>query len=1067
MDQLLTHWLRIRHDERRRTALLFLFLFFSTSYIVVGRAARDALLLSRMGVAHLPVVYVAVAAASSVVVLLYNRLLRRWSPSVILRAVLVVAVVALLGLRLLIEMDWRGSYHTLYVFHEVAGSMLSVLFWTFANESFTTREAKRLFGVIGSGGVMAGTVFGFGGAYLAPRLGTANLLLVCAVLLIACLVVLAVIRSVPRTLHEADALEEAEPELRRYLPYARTIAALAVVTAVAASIVDFEFKAVSQQYFGEDALASFFGILYGCCGLLSFFFHLLFTGRLLTRTGILPALLTLPIALSLGAVGLVTGPLLVLVVYEKAVDATLRYSLNETCVQLLYFPLPVRLRRRLKAVVEGGVKPLAIGLTGVAFMYLGPGREALIHLAWVLLVMLLVWIAIAPVIKRHYVSALLAGLTRRGMLDSGVSVVLSDMASTQALIEALRSKDPPIVLEALELLPAHRGTDWTPHVTALLERPDPRIRAAVLAYCRHEQIPLEERVLDDLLLDEDDEVRAAAVDFVRRPESLGVHLADPSPAVRAKVIVALVRNSVALTSETALEELDAMAHDDDPESRLRAAWAMGELATNEVGLRRLLHDPSLDVQREALEAAGKAQFIDMVPLLIDRLKDPTTGDEAAVALGRYGDTALGRLLDLFPLQRHGDVFRHNYFVALKKIGTKRVVESLLHRLPEHRAMRNEVLQAAFQILRTRKEGPLRLDQVRTPFLVEVRDCYQWWAIAEALAEGSAAWELLRGVVVEEAHQARERAFLLLGLVYPIRPMLALIDTLARPPEGKRANAIELVDELIDQTLRRMLMPLLDDLDTGERVARGKELFPLVVQSGVDWCRYFLRAEDRWLTLCCLNTAGRLGDARLLGDVRSLLESPDALVREEAVCALAHLLDDTQWASVAREAAGDPAPAVRRLVEARCGGGTPMISSVDKVLFLKKVALFSQLPSRELLNLASIAQEVSYPESSVLLREGDEGDSLYLILSGEVAVQTGGRTIAVLGPRECVGEMAILDREPRSATVVALDHVTALRIERDSFYEVLAQKREIALGIIRILVRRLRGANIRPEEPESA
>ncbi len=1061
MDQLLTHWLRIRDDERRRTALLFLLLFFSTSYIIVGRAARDALLLSRMGVAQLPVVYVAVAVASSIVVILYNRLLRHWNPATVLRGELVLAIAVLLGLRYLIATEWRGVYHTFYVFHEVAGSMLSVLFWTFANESFTTREAKRLFGIIGSGGVMAGTVFGFGGAYLAPRLGTPNLLLVCVGLLMGSLGVLWMVRSTTEA-HEVAPLPAVEPDARDFKPYARSVALLAIVIAVAASIIDFEFKAVTQRYFSEDQLAAFFGILYGACGLLSFFFHLLLTGRLLIRTGILPALLTLPIALSFGAVGLLAGPLLALVVYEKAADATLRYSLNETCLQLLYFPLPVRLRRRLKALIEGWLKPLAIGSAGVLFMLMGTESRALTHLSWVLVAVLIAWIAIAPGIKRRYVAALLAGLTRRSPIDSDVPIMLSDMASVQALVEALRSPDPNIVLEALELLPAHRGGEWGAHVTTLLRRPDGRLRAAALAYCRQEHVDVPDDILNNLLVDEDEDVRSAAIDFVRSPEELRMHLPDPSPAVRAKVIVALVQNSVDPASEVALEELDRMSHDhDDDERRSRAAWAMGELATNEAGLRRLVQDPSPDVQREALDAAGKAQFLDLIPLLIARMRDPVTGDEAAAALGRYGEAALGSLLDLFPLSDTQPIFRHNVFVALQRIGTRRVVEALLHRLPADRAMRTEVLQAAFHILRTRKEGPLRLDQVRTPLLVEIQDGYQWCAIAATLADGGEEWDLLRMVVGEELAQARERALLLLALVYPVRPLLAVSDALAGRPESDMANAVELVDELIDPALRRLLVPLLDDIPVEARLTHGKELFSLVIQENIQWCRYFLRSSDRWLILCALNTAGRVGEPRLVGEVRGLLKDSDAVVRQEAACALSHLLDDARWARVVEDLKTDPDMDVRQVARTRTGGDSQMISSVDKVLFLRKVALFSQLSSRELLNVASIAQQVEYPESAVLLKEGDEADSLYLILSGDVAVQTGGRTVAVLGPRECVGEMAILDREPRSATVVALDHVSALRIDRDSFYDVLAQKREIALGIIKILVQRLREANIRP------
>ncbi len=135
----------------------------------------------------------------------------------------------------------------------------------------------------------------------------------------------------------------------------------------------------------------------------------------------------------------------------------------------------------------------------------------------------------------------------------------------------------------------------------------------------------------------------------------------------------------------------------------------------------------------------------------------------------------------------------------------------------------------------------------------------------------------------------------------------------------------------------------------------------------------------------------------------------------------------------------------------------MITSVDRVLFLKGVDLFSELPGKELLNMATIVEEVHFQEGGDILREGETGDSLFVIVRGQVEVHRGGRSIAVLGAKETFGEMAPLDQGLRSATVTVLESVTALRIESEPFFELMATKRQIALGVIRILTRRLRKA----------
>jgi CRP-like cAMP-binding protein len=106
-------------------------------------------------------------------------------------------------------------------------------------------------------------------------------------------------------------------------------------------------------------------------------------------------------------------------------------------------------------------------------------------------------------------------------------------------------------------------------------------------------------------------------------------------------------------------------------------------------------------------------------------------------------------------------------------------------------------------------------------------------------------------------------------------------------------------------------------------------------------------------------------------------------------------------------------------------------------------------------LAQITEEIRFEPGDVLITEGELGESLFLIAAGRVRVEKRGVLVIELGERECVGEMAILDSEPRSATVRATEPVTALRIEREDFYDLLHEKLEIAQAIIKVLTRRLR------------
>ena len=103
----------------------------------------------------------------------------------------------------------------------------------------------------------------------------------------------------------------------------------------------------------------------------------------------------------------------------------------------------------------------------------------------------------------------------------------------------------------------------------------------------------------------------------------------------------------------------------------------------------------------------------------------------------------------------------------------------------------------------------------------------------------------------------------------------------------------------------------------------------------------------------------------------------------------------------------------------------------------------------------MCDEVSLDKGEVLFEAGEVGDSLFVIVSGEVDVVRGGQVIARLGEGECVGEMAALDWEPRSATVRASAPTHLVRLERNDLMDLLTDYPELVRSLARVLVERIR------------
>jgi CRP/FNR family cyclic AMP-dependent transcriptional regulator len=126
--------------------------------------------------------------------------------------------------------------------------------------------------------------------------------------------------------------------------------------------------------------------------------------------------------------------------------------------------------------------------------------------------------------------------------------------------------------------------------------------------------------------------------------------------------------------------------------------------------------------------------------------------------------------------------------------------------------------------------------------------------------------------------------------------------------------------------------------------------------------------------------------------------------------------------------------------------------------LKTVPLFSGCSARELASLAIFLKQVDYPAGREIVKQGHVGVGLFVILDGETKVVVGGRTRRRLGPGSFFGEISLLDRGPRTATVVAETPVRALSLSAWNFRAALKEHPSLAVKMLEELASRVRAAN---------
>jgi CRP-like cAMP-binding protein len=138
--------------------------------------------------------------------------------------------------------------------------------------------------------------------------------------------------------------------------------------------------------------------------------------------------------------------------------------------------------------------------------------------------------------------------------------------------------------------------------------------------------------------------------------------------------------------------------------------------------------------------------------------------------------------------------------------------------------------------------------------------------------------------------------------------------------------------------------------------------------------------------------------------------------------------------------------------------------MDRIFFFKKIPLFEKLSPTDLKQVAMIAEESMFTDGETFAEEGEHGDVMYVIVSGKVKVATADaneKTEVVLAERgvgDYVGEMSLINSEPRIASLTAIGTVRTLCLNQKSFLDLLRERPDVGMALIRVLSLRLKEAN---------
>ncbi len=862
------NWLNVYEDEIRLLLWTFFLYFLLTSSNVILNNYAETAFLKRYGVEYLPIVYMLNAIALFFIMGAMTGIMVRVPGARILSYLFVFCGVSVAGIRFLIPFNIDLIYPLLFMLKAQYEALLGLLFWNLANDLFNTRQSKRLFSLITAGGVIGSIIGSFGTPFLAKAITLDNLLLFyLGTTLVGAVVVKRMEKSYPTLLFSDKKSKTSKTrrtligEFKHILPLIKESSLIKILILltflpnIIIPILNYQFNyAVNAQYATESGLIQFFGYFRGSLNIVSLII-LLFVGRIYSRWGLPVALMFHPANYVLAFLAFLFRFDIFSAMYARMSTMVLRVTINNPARNILMGLIPESLRAVLRPFLRGTV--VRVGLL------LGSGTilisEKFFHPRYLSLIAIpfaAAWLASVFALKRGY-SKILLDLISKDILDlktlgeTDLEHVFSGKEITPRLIQAFLDSRGNRSMWYARLLKDLKTKDLDQHLLTAIGHQDDRTRIGLIELLSPKSGEKAASLLMDLAKSEkNQDLTVAALQAVNRLDPEFSEMFDYEyfthhhhPEIRAHALSGLYRRA----PEKYHPAIQSYLRSDvlkDRQTGVIAAGGSGDKSFID-HLKEMLvtpeNEPILPDLLNALYALIEVELNDLArPYLSHQ-----TGSVrlAALSVLEIDNAELLRKVILMMGDSSGDIFH----MAQKKIETAPYQDTQL--LVESLAMPNRrIRQAIFNLLETLNIKGLDVFRFARN---QIKDSYQYLSDAinlETLPENDTR-NLLIDHLSQKKLQRIENILRVLALQDSSGEMKIIYRGIFSSDPRKRANAMEALENMMDKSLYKEMIPLMESSSPQESLNIGKKRFQLIgLESGEKIFISHLLADNDWVTV---------------------------------------------------------------------------------------------------------------------------------------------------------------------------------------------------------------------------
>ena len=924
----------VREGEFKVSLWMLAYIFLIIGVLLIIKPTVNALFLSELGIEQLPFAFLLVAITAITTSYFYSKAVSTFSLKKVMEVTIISSIVILIGLGILLSLNVVSGVvlYFFYVWVAIYAVLSASQFWVLANLVFNIREAKRLFGFIGSGAILGGIIGGYLTSILAPLIGNENLMFVAAVLLFFCIPLLRKIWNI-RVRKNGELKKHKNPSSSiapplklilksRHLTY---IACIVAVSVVVAKLVDYLFSGyASLEITDADELTAFFAFWFSTFNLLSLVIQLFFTHRIVGIWGVGFSLLLLPIGIFGGSLLFLILPELLAVVVIKAMDGVLKQSIHKSASELLTLPLPFDLKNRTKSFIDVVVDSLATGIAGCLLIFVVRGLDLpSVYIGILIIILVCLWLYFIYKVRIEYYKTFRTNLE---VLTDAPKKAKKIAAAKTSVVAGMRTVfkngTEEQILFMLDKLMEINDKRFANDVEFLLNHPSNKVKKSAIQNLYFLNGQTMTAQVSELLNIEDNELTIATLayilSFAHKDKSyvFDAYLEHPNPRIALAALFCLARaakDNYSLKQRYSVSDRISNAL----EQALCKGHGNGELETiiNSIGVANIpafndtlvgfLSSTDRRILNSTILAIGHTNDVEMVRHIVPMLQQKPFRETVIAAFKQFGPPILAFLRKT--IQERTEPLPVIRFIpmAMQSFYSKEAVQQLLMVLNDRDlTVRLEVVRALSAIRSTHPQLKFNRFKVVSVIFEECKLHHQTLSAMHTQiiisyrnrtksrkeigdAERDARTSLLE-LLERRLDSGLERIFKLLELRYQQKDVAIAYEGLLSHKQEAQQNAIEFLDNLLTGELKRKLLPIIEDsaldISSEEELQKIKHKIP----TEQECFKLLLQGNDLKIKLAVLYLIQQQGELKYLPILEQYLNHTDPKVRSFAHHAHDHI-----------------------------------------------------------------------------------------------------------------------------------------------------------------------------------